>query len=95
MKYGYTMDGCSRCDHMMVWGNARGYSQAHSRECRQRIAEELSKDPVGQTRLRKVEDRRKDRSGRRPSEGEGAPPGTKLVPLGSASDAPLRSSGDD
>ena len=57
-QHGYTMHGCPRCDHMLVWGDAKGCTQAHSETCRQRIAEELAKSPEGRERLKAVSARR-------------------------------------
>ena len=58
LEHQYTMHGCPKCDHMIVWGTGQGCTQAHSEGCRRRIAEELAKTPEGRARLKAVEDRR-------------------------------------
>jgi len=72
-RHCYTLDGCKRCEHMYVWGNARGCHVAHSAACRRRISEHLAETPEGRERLRRVRGRQLRR--RNESEADGAPTG--------------------
>ncbi len=55
IKHGYT-DGCDQCEYIQRHGENRpGYT--HSPTCRARIMAELAKDPAGQARLQRTEQR--------------------------------------
>ena len=49
--------GCPRRDHKRRYGPG-GATKVHSKQCRERIMEELSKTPEGQRRLAVVDERR-------------------------------------
>ena len=54
-KFGYTV-GCSQCEHMERYGQAKN-GITHSGPCRKRIMDEFSKTPEGQARLDSYEER--------------------------------------
>ena len=54
-KYGYT-HGCTQCEHITRHGGARPGLQ-HDDKCRQRIMDDMAKDPWGQQRLAELEQR--------------------------------------
>ena len=46
--------GCPRCDYIEQHGNGKGCTVAHSIECHQRIAEELSRTEEGRARVQRA-----------------------------------------